>query len=49
MIAPELAEQILLELAEGNRMDALVLLQSLSYELGRILPGDVELATAERQ
>ena len=45
VMAPELAEQIWLELAEGNRSDALILLQSLACEIGRILPEDVRKAT----
>ena len=38
VMAPEFAEQIWLELAAGNRHEALILLQSLATYIGRLLP-----------
>jgi hypothetical protein len=38
VMAPEFAEQIWLELAAGNRQEALILLQSLATYVGRLLP-----------
>ncbi len=42
VMSPEIAEQIRLELACDNRAEALLLLQSLAYELGRMLPEPVD-------
>lgn len=38
VMAPEFAERIVFELGEGNQTEALILLQSLASEMGRILP-----------
>ena len=38
VMEPEIAEQIRTELAWGNRAHAILLLQTLAYEVGRVLP-----------
>ena len=46
VMAREFADQINLELADGNRVEALILLQSLAWDIGRILPDQTEKALA---
>ena len=38
VLAPEFASQIQLEIEYGNRLQAMILLQSVAHEMGRILP-----------
>ena len=42
ILAPAFAEQVMLELEFGNRVQAMLLLQSVAEEIGRILPDAVE-------
>ena len=42
ILAPAFAEQVMLELELGNRVQAMLLLQSVAEEIGRILPDAVE-------
>ena len=46
VIAPELAEQVQHTLSAGYRADAWLLLESLAFELGRILPESVDPVAA---
>lgn len=47
ILAPELADQVRLELEFGNRVQAMLLLQSVAEEMGRILPDADETAVAK--